>query len=439
MATIAILGAGPAGVAAAIGLHRLGYQVELVGRPRRFASVEGVSARVVQALQQCGLTNASEVAANASVRTVTWNQQTNQQNQEWLLDRERFDQALWADAATLGVPVRIAAIESVTANDIGWHIELDEGQSLNADFIVEARGRSAPNSANAARGPETISLVNRWREAPGSRGSETSVHSLADGWVWGARTEDGLCYWQLTLDVMAARLPSKRNLPAYCHSRRRGCPVIASLFSDDLPDQIGVYARSATSTISANMGGANWLRIGDAAMAVDSLSGNGIFQSLSSALQAPAVINTILAKPEFTDLALQFHEQRVTTLFYRFARMGRDFYALETQWQELPFWKSRRAWPDTLPSHHHTTLAKMSIATRPVVHEHFIRPAEVVITPDQPLGMWHVQGLPLAPIVRALQAGEAVADVISGYQLHEQKLLSSWLFSQLNAPVGPTP
>jgi len=42
---------------------------------------------------------------------------------------------------------------------------------------------------------------------------------------------------------------------------------------------------------------------------VDPLSGNGIFQSLSSALVAPAVINTLLRQPDSADLARRFYQR----------------------------------------------------------------------------------------------------------------------------------
>lgn len=74
--------------------------------------------------------------------------------------------------------------------------------------------------------------------------------------------------------------------------------------------------------------GINWLRVGDAAMAVDLLSGNGIFQSLSSALQAPAVINTLLQRPERAELARRFQQQRAGLLCYRAELAGADLLAV---------------------------------------------------------------------------------------------------------------
>ena len=150
--------------------------------------------------------------------------------------------------------------------------------------------------------------------------------------------------------------------------------------------------------------GDNWIRVGDAAMAVDPLSGNGIFQALSSALQAPAVIGTLLHAPASATLAQRFHRERIENLFYRFARIGRDFYLQESRWSDHPFWQARRYWPDAEPIHAGTSPGEVRVARRPVVLDGRIVEDEVVVTPDQPLGVWHLNGVKLAPLVRALGA-----------------------------------
>ncbi|EGC97958.1 monooxygenase FAD-binding protein, partial [Burkholderia sp. TJI49] len=92
-------------------------------------------------------------------------------------------------------------------------------------------------------------------------------------------------------------LPPRDALPAWCAARRH-TPLARDFFGDCAAAEARVFARTSSATLCADTGGANWLRVGDAAMAVDPLSGNGIFQSLSSALQAPAVIHTLLAHPD---------------------------------------------------------------------------------------------------------------------------------------------
>lgn len=97
MTKIVVLGAGPAGAAVALGLRRLGHAVTLVSEWRRFAALEGVSVRVLDALRGAGLHQALADAALPSQRQVHWNGQQHAQNIEFLLDRPTFDRGLRID------------------------------------------------------------------------------------------------------------------------------------------------------------------------------------------------------------------------------------------------------------------------------------------------------------------------------------------------------
>ncbi|CAD5110428.1 flavin-dependent monooxygenase QhpG [Zestomonas carbonaria] len=427
-ARIAVLGAGPAGAAVAIGLARLGYEVCVISEWRRFAAVEGVSQRVLEGLRHAGLTRALASAAPPSPRRVQWNGDGQSANQECLLDRPSFDAALREDLRAAGVELVEARVRSVGSDAAGHLLHLDPGETRRADFLVEARGRQAPLAAGRLRGPETLSLLNQWREAPGAPAS--AVQSLPDGWAWMARLADGRCYWQITLDVASAGLPAKERLPAWCAERRRQSALVSELFGATALQPAELHARSSTAILFQEASGANWLRVGDAAMAVDPLSGNGIFQSLSSALQAPAVINTLLRHPERAQLARRFHQSRVEQLFLRFARTGRDFYALEQRWADQPFWRKRSAWPDAEPLHAAADFGQVRVERLPVIRDGLIDEADVVVSADQPLGIWHLQGIELAPLVRALQGGAGLEEVLRGMAPEHRRMLRGWLAAQ---------
>lgn len=432
---ILVLGAGPAGAAAAIGLRRLGYSVAVISEWRRFAAVEGVSQRVLEGLRHAGLVHAMASAAPPAPRRVHWNGDAHGVNQECLVDRPVFDAALREDLRRAGVELIEARVRSVESSAAGHRLYLEPGGVQHADFLVEARGRQAPLAAGRLRGPETVSLLNFWRQAPGVAAS--AVESLSDGWAWMARLADGRCYWQITLDVASAGLPPREQLPAYCAERRRHSALVAEIFGAAALQPAEVHARSSTAILFHDCGGANWLRVGDAAMAVDPLSGNGIFQSLSSALQAPAVINTLLRHPERAELALGFHQRRVEHLFLRFARTGRDFYALEQRWAAHPFWHKRSAWPDSEPMHAAVDASQVRVERLPVIRDGLIEEAEVVVTADQPLGIWHLQGVALAPLVRAVQDGRMLDELLLEQAPGLRPMLRSWLVSQgLAVPRG---
>lgn len=428
---IAILGAGPAGSAAALGLLRLGYRVTVISDWRRFNAIEGTSERVLHALRTIGLRRASDTAIAAAQREVHWAGQRSLRNREWLLDRQVFDRALREDLHQGGLTLLEARVLTVETGAGGICLQLDGAASLEADFVVDARGRQAPQSGEAVRGPETLSLLCRWRGPQGPAAS--AAESLASGWCWLARLPGGDQYWQWTFDARQADMPGKAQLPAWCAAQRGATQLAGEFFSVDPGEAVELRARSSTCTLAAHLCDARSIRIGDAAMAVDPLSGNGIFQSLSSALQAPAVINTLLRYPADAELAQRFHCRRVTELFFRFARLGRDFYRQVTAAPEHSFWHPRQQWPDGQATHVPVTPQSIVTDWAPVVTGDRIGRARVVITPDQPLGIWHLNGVELAPLVDALRE-TPWEQVISGLPPNQRGPVAAWL---QNVGFGP--
>lgn len=434
---IVIAGSGPAAAACAIGLARLGEKVIVVGEPRRFDAVEGVTARTLAALQGLGLDQALQAFAPPSPRRARWLGVESAANQECLLDRRRFDQGLLDDLERLGIALVRGRISEVRSAPGRHQLDVDTAagrQQVEGRFLVEARGRQAPaGGLPRVRGPETVSLLQYW-QGP-AQAAHSAVESLPDGWAWMAAMGDGRRYLQLTLDVATAALPAKKELAAYCRQRFAAIDSAAP-FLADASAQGEPYARTSTTLLNEVLAGEDWLRIGDAAMAVDPLSGNGIFQALSSALQAPAVIATLLHDPERAALARSFHQQRIEQLFYRFARIGRDFHAQETRWAEQAFWQVRRQWPDEQALHVTVRPEDVQLGRRPVLSGGRIIEAEVVLTPDQPLGVWHVDGVAVAPLLqlaRSAPSGSELASLFSartGLSAAVAARLADWMKEQ---------
>lgn len=448
---IVVIGAGPAGAATAAGLARAGEAVVLVGEPRRFAAVEGGSPRVIEALTGLGFHQAVACFAPASPRRASWNGQDSAANSEHLVDRQALDRALLDDVERLGVTVIRGRVTAIAAAAGGRDIQVQaEGatQTLSARFLVEARGRAAPAAGQPRRrGIETVAVTRFWQGPPSPAAS--AVAATGTGWAWMASLGDGRRYLQWVVDADPSALPSRKALAEFQARQLAGLAEAGAFLRDARP--LGEpQARASTPILNEVLVGADWIRVGDAAMAVDPLSGNGLFQSLSSALQAPAVILTLLRSPGRAALARDFHQQRIAHLFDRFARIGRDFYAGETRWADAPFWQARSRWPDAEPLHRPVTPDQVAVARRPVVNHNEIIEADVVVTPDQPLGIWHLQGIPVATalgIVRSLAPGQsAAAALAAGLALPAQPSIAllAWMQQQgwiatPPAPASPAP
>lgn len=435
---IVVLGAGPAGAAVALGLRRLGHAVTVLGVPRAFDAIEGVSERVVAGLRGVGIEAALSAIEAPSPRRATWAGQATDLNHERLVDRTAFDRLLWQELLDHGIECRAERVLRWRPGENGHLLHTQstddaQGRTLHASFVVEARGRLAPHGpAEAIRGPETVALLWRGQGEPGGEAA-SAVQSLPDGWTWLARLSSGAVALQLTVDPASVALPPRAQLGDFI--RERLAPVESALpFLAIQARPTHALARTSAAVLAPEVCGANWLRVGDAAMAADPLSGNGMFQSLSSALQAPMVVHTLLKYPAEATHAQRFHRERVHGLFQRFARIGRDFYAQETRWAERPFWAARRAWPDAQPVHAAPSAAGIHIEERPVIDHDRVRLAEVVVTADQPLGVWHVNGTEMAPLWRTASTAqgrelEAITPLMEG-SIERARAALSWMRAQ---------
>ncbi len=126
-------------------------------------------------------------------------------------------------------------------------------------------------------------------------------------------------------------------------------------------------------------------------------------------MAAATVINTLFARPENSELALNFYKARAEAAFLRHARVGRDFYRLETSWPNAPFWRERQDWPDNAPAHEAIFSAPARISLAPVIENGFIVERPVIITADQPRGVRMVDGIAVPELLNILQKGGPAA------------------------------
>ena len=117
--------------------------------------------------------------------------------------------------------------------------------------------------------------------------------------------------------------------------------------------------------------------------------------------------------------------------FERFARIGRDFYALERRWPEADFWRERRQWPDDVPAHLPPDAALPRIEHRPVIEDGLVVARRVVVTADQPRGVWQVAGVPVVELLesRAVHGDAASPDAAARFGCTPDQLATAlqWL------------
>ena len=397
---ILVAGGGPTGCVAAIGLARAGFAVALITAPRRPAVTEGLSARVVRFLDQPGFEHARANLGLCVRRQASWNGGTTDANAEWVVERAPFDRALLDDVTAAGVPVTVAALRGLRCVAGEWQAQAGD-QVWRAGFLVEARGRRAPGRRR--HGTPAIALAQRWSGLAPRAAS--AVAPFEHGFAWFASSGDGGGSLQLVVAPGQAGYDMQGLLAA--------APMARPWLEGGSPCSRVSVRHAGMSRAQAPLEPLR-IRIGDAALALDPLSGHGVFEAIASATAAVPVVSTLLRRPADATLAAAFYEERIEQAFLRFARTARDFYRLEERWPDAPFWQARRRWPDDLPAHPSPGASAPQICTKPVIEDSYVAAREVVVTADQPRGVFMVDGVPLVALLRAVQAdGTTPIEVIA--------------------------
>lgn len=312
-----VLGAGPAGAAAALGLRRLGYRVAILGRARA-AAMEGLSARTLARLTAAQLHAAAACAPMSSPRIAAWAGRHATPGAEFLVERAVFDRALGVDLAAAGIPVMDLSVISVTPDPSGFRIAT-AGGVIRSRAVLEARGRLARRADEC--GPRLVAWIERCRSVEsGMRGS--AVVALDDGWCWLAA--DGAGALQRQFVCAARRRYTAAELRERLDAASAAVPELDfSTRSATLIDRVRARAAVARFSHPARVPGI--LRVGDAALAMDPLSGQGVHEALASAHVAVAAMNSFLGGADWAPIA-RFVDERCAEVWRRGLSTAGAFY-----------------------------------------------------------------------------------------------------------------
>jgi hypothetical protein len=208
----------------------------------------------------------------------------------WHLARPAFDAALLTAVRGMGVRV----------------IQERPTRAPAAGFVVDATGRSARIARSlGARRRRADRLVAAFRTESGDAGSATTVTAVEDGWSY------------------RAPLPG-------------GGSVVAFLTDADLLPRLPGQVTDASTSWLDRICGPGWLAAGDAAVAFDPLSSQGIVTALVMGREAGLVAAGLVGVEEY--------DARYRSLRDEHLALRAAYYGLERRWPAAEFWR-RRPYP----------------------------------------------------------------------------------------------
>jgi flavin-dependent dehydrogenase len=382
---VAVLGAGPAGIASACLLRRRGHAVLVLGRSRSRA-LEGLSVRAHARLEALGLERAARSAAGPVPRLGGWGGRTLPAGAEYVVARARFDAALGEDARAHGVELNSHCARAVRAERGGWHI-LTAGGEWHARLVIDARGRRG--RAALRRGPRLVAAARELRlEEPVP--ARTRLGALRQGWYWLVADGQGGAALQL---VAAARGFARAGLPGALEAAlgelRQADPALSSARFTGV-----AAARAADARLCDAAPASAYLRIGDAAVAADPLSGQGIGEALAWASAAGAATHTYMEGGAW-ELVARFLRERAGERFRHGADLAAAFYQEQATAGGEAFYHEVATGYGALGNARAAHEAA-SWELRPVLNGERIELRRVAVTAGQPRGVWRLGEVELA-------------------------------------------
>lgn len=347
---VVVAGGGPAGSAAALHLSRRGFSVALIEQSKYEAPRVGETLPPLtrQRLSELGVWEqflACDPLPSYGIRTA-W-ESSFPRHQDfihhpygcgWHVDRARFDAMLAGVAADAGATVLLSAsVKSGTMT--GGQCQFDvvhDGKSIafSGRVLVDATGRKALLASRLGSQAEVADrLIGAVAFCQQSEPAHWAlIEAVEEGWWYSAPLPDArmVFAYMTDSDFWNADHWHPRMELAPRTFERAGCRQIP-------PPSMVV---SASSLVRRPVVGANWIATGDAALAFDPLSGQGVLQSLETGTRCAAAIARSFAGDSS---ALAAYDSWVQKTYQAYLSERRRFYSGVLRWPRSQFWKRRQS------------------------------------------------------------------------------------------------
>lgn len=371
-ADVVVAGGGPAGATVAALLARAGASVLMVERAARppWKVGESLPPSAAPFLLHLGVADDLErdghLPCHGNVSLWGGEQPQNYDflrspyGSGWHLNRARFDERLVGAARAAGAHVWpgrhiIHAEWQPAAEDRGfWRLTLDGHEAeIVTPFVVDATGRASAFArchAGARRvgDDRLVALVARLRASEDGDERQTVVEARREGWWYLAPLPGGGRVVAFHTDADLAGAPDK---PARWRALLADTTEIRARLerSGASPEKASTPLRrfSAASAHLEPCAGAGWLAVGDAALAFDPLSSQGICSALWTGILAAEAITAHQCDADAG--ALPGYAAALRAHYADYRAQWSAYYARERRWPDAPFWQRRHVSPPGEP------------------------------------------------------------------------------------------
>jgi 2-polyprenyl-6-methoxyphenol hydroxylase-like FAD-dependent oxidoreductase len=262
----------------------------------------------------------------------------------WILDRKKFDASLARVAAVNGAHVfcgnRVVRCHQNKPDD--WRIELqtnDGPRIAAARFVIKATGRISAIKGFDCRRIVVDRLIAAVRHSSlsktgGGGAQRMQIETSADGWWYSTRLSNE--------HLVVAHLTDANCFPGDREQRERVWEqrfrrTQASAFSA-ASSFTRLHCFPAGASCAGITGGPGWAAIGDAALNIDPLSGQGILRAIDTGIEIASIAGAPASRrPE----KIAAYARHIRRRFEESVKLANTYYRLEKRWPCSPFWSHR--------------------------------------------------------------------------------------------------
>lgn len=358
---VVIAGAGPAGCASAIVLANAGLKVALIDEaPEGFKVGESLPSAAIRLLRRLGINHLSDLLDNTKFSLCTanvsawgsnnWTYTDALQNPEgggWHLVRESFDESLRQKALMAGAVLydgKAGKIKTNLSEEFRYCTYFKKRKPslpefLESDWLIDATGR--PSVILKQFGIEKtyyhdqLAAVCWLKPQTDGKDHTTRIKSVKNGWLYSALLPDQnrvLAFYGLSQDVAEMIRKPESFFETVNATDILGYPINI----DNLA--VALQATKAGLSKVSRAIGDHWLAIGDAALALDPLSSQGMFFSLYSGIRGAETILQIMEMSATSENIAFQYQQKVDQVFEANQKSRKYYYTSELRYTDHPFW-----------------------------------------------------------------------------------------------------
>src|ERR1041384_457733 len=333
---IGVIGGGVSGLAFSIEAQRFGLDVAVIDRGEPSPQLgEVLEATAKYPLQRLGVYEEFvREQTPLSGRRARWGTTIVRESStifsphgaDWLLDKSKFEQCLRDRAISTGVRYQVGHVITACRRSEKWFVKLRSGERNVFDFLVDATGRVMWLTRRLGLKPIVIdhlvavSLYYRTRDSS----PVFDIESAAEGWLYRAPLQKGRTLLMLLTD----RDLIPRDIKKSARLTRLGS--FSELVNGPVRAAHSAYVRS-----DVRLG---WAAVGDAALARDPLSGQGIKAAIDSAI---LLAQTLKRLKQGEDGVAHAYSRVADSTIQNYIVDRVKAYSSEQRWDSFPFWQRR--------------------------------------------------------------------------------------------------